>query len=358
MDNTSQRNKSQVLIPFLVIVLIMAVLVWLLSPVLLPLLFASVLYMVLEPLVSLLQRRGLGRVPAISFTMLILLLLTIWLIVVVIPLLSDQFVLVRAQLPAAGDNFLALIRGFEHWVVVNLGISMEAGGLLEQLQRVIQAWSAGAIGLISGWFASLALWLILVPLITFFLLRDYRSLRNRLIGIAANSVFERVLAIYHRVAEQMQRYLRGVLIQSGVMAAITGTGFAMIGLPMPVMLGLLAGILNLVPYLGPVLGMIAPILVAMSIDGGPAMIMVIVMAMVLAQVIDNLLVIPAVIARAADVHPLVALLGVIIAGNFFGLLGMVFVIPALSVAKIIYEGLLVGLDRQQHHTLSSGTQVR
>lgn len=353
MDNTNSHNRSQVLISFMVIVTMMVVLIWLLSPVLLPLLSASILYMVLEPLVSSLQRRGLGRVPAIAITMLVLLLLTIWLIVVVLPLLSDQFVLAREQLPAAADNFLGLLRVVEHWVVANLGVSMEAGGLLEQLQHVIQTWSAGAIGLVSGWFASLALWLMLVPLITFFLLRDYRSLRNRLIGIAANGVFERVLAIYHRVAEQMQRYLRGVLIQSGVMAAITGTGFAMIGLPTPVMLGLLAGILNLVPYLGPILGMIAPILVAMSIDGGAAMPVAIIMVMVAAQVVDNLFVIPAVIARAADVYPLVALLGVIIAGNFFGLLGMVFVIPALSVTKIIYEGLLVGLDKQQHQTFSS-----
>lgn len=331
---------------FALILSTMGVLGWLMSPVIIPLLLSSVLYVLLEPLVSLLQRKGMSRVVAIGALLVAMLGLAAWLIVVAMPVLAEQFGLLRERLPAAWDDISARIQQLETWFSASLGVTMEGGLLIKRISAVLEGWSGQAVSVISTWFANLALWLVLVPLIAFFLLRDYRSLRNLLIGMTPNRNFESTLAIYHRVAHQLQAYVRGVMVQSGVMAVVTGTGFLLIGLPMAPVLGIVAGILNLIPYVGPMLGLVAPLLVALTAGAGVDVYAGLLLVMLAAQLIDNLVVIPAVVARAADIHPLVALLGVIIAGNLFGLMGMVFAIPIVSSSRIIYGGLLAGVERR------------
>jgi len=130
------------------------------------------------------------------------------------------------------------------------------------------------------------------------------------------------------------------MLQSLIMAIVTSIGFAVVGLPMAIVLGLLAGIFNLIPYVGPLLGLIAPLLVALSISIDPQFLMATIAVILVGQLIDNLVVVPTVLARAANLHPLIAMLTIIVGGNLFGLTGMVFALPVLATARIIYIGVL------------------
>lgn len=319
---------------------------WLMAPVILPLLLSSALYILLEPLVSLLQRRGMSRVTAIGVVLAGLLGLAGWLAAVALPVLSEQLRLLGEQLPGAWENLSQRIGQTELWFTASLGLSPAGSPLMDRLGGLLDGWTDRAVGLLTAWISRVALWVVLVPLISFFLLRDYRSLRNMLIGATPNRHFETALSIYHRVAHQLETYIRGVLIQSGVMALMTGTGFFIIGLPMAPVLGIIAGVLNVIPYVGPMLSLAAPAMVALTTGAGADVYAGLLLVVLVAQLADNLFVIPTVVARAADIHPLMALLGVIVAGNLFGLMGMVFAIPVLSSGRIIYSGLLAGVERR------------
>lgn len=334
---------------FTAVAAIVLVLAWLMTPVIVPLLLSSILYVALEPIVSMLQRRGMGRVPAIALVLGLAVGIAALAITLSVPLLGRQLGLLKERLPGAWKEISTRIVQIEHAIGSTIGMSGSGSLLLERVNEALDAWSERAVDVISGWIATLALWVVTVPVAAFFLLKDYRSLRNLIIGLTPNRNFEVVLGIYHRVGNQLQVYFRGVMIESGLVAVITSTGFLIIGLPMAPVLGLLAGVLNLIPYVGPLLGLVGPVLVAMTAGLGLEAYVGITIVVMIAQLVDNLFIIPAVVARAADIHPLVALGGVIVAGSFFGLPGMVFAIPILSTSRIVYEGLLAGVERRPLH---------
>ena len=320
-------------------------LAWLLNTIMLPIVVSSVMYVLLDPAVNLLRQRGVNKTLAITLVLVLVIGVVTWFIVTMVPLLADQFASFRQRLPQAWDNLSQLVHRAELWLTEVAGFTIDRGGLLHSATNSMKGASGKLIGHASSAVADLALWIMLIPLFSFFLLRDFKSLRNGVLGWIPNELFERSLLIYHKVANQLELYVRGVMLQSLIMAAITAIGFAIIGLPLAVLLGVLAGILNLVPYVGPLLALVAPILVSLSMGMDPTMLIAAVSVVLIGQLNDNLVVVPTVLAKAANLHPLMALLAIIVAGNLFGLAGMVFALPVLAAARIIYVGVYEELVR-------------
>jgi putative permease len=349
----ARRPEFQALLIFLAVALPVLFFGWLLKTILFPVLIASVLYVLLEPAVSLLQRRGINKTLAITLVLLGVIALLVWFVVAVVPMVTDQFTVFRERLPTAWENIARLAEQMQVWLNQSLGISLQADTLLPSASALVQHTSSRILGGASGLVANVALWLLLIPAVSFFLLRDYRSLRNTLISLAPNQIFEKSLMIYHKVASQLELYVRSVMLQSLIMAAVTGIGFALIGLPMAPLLGILAGVFNLIPYIGPLLGLVAPLLVALSLGTDPGLLMATVAVVVVGQLNDNLVVVPTVLARAANLHPLIALLAIIVAGSLFGLPGMVFALPVLASARIVYAGVLAELRQASRRSVAA-----
>lgn len=314
-------------------------LAWLLQAVMLPIVISSVMYVLLDPGVSLLRQRGVNKTVAIVIVLSLVIGLLVWFVVAMVPLLADQFTSFRERLPQAWENLSQLVSRIEHWLTDVANIAIDRGGLLQSATGMMRSTSGKLIGRASSGVANLAIWIMLIPLISFFFMRDFKGLRNGVLGWVPNSLFERSLYIYHKVSSQLEMYVRGVMLQSLIMAAVTAIGFTIIGLPLAVLLGLLAGIFNLIPYVGPLLAMVAPILVSLSMGMNPALLVAAVSVILVGQLIDNLVVVPTVLARAANLHPLMALLAIIVAGNLFGLVGMVFALPVLASVRIIFVGV-------------------
>ena len=320
---------------------------WLFSAILVPVLLAAIVYIILDPVISLMERNGVPRSLAIGGVLLLLLGLMVWVGTAAAPFLGEQFSHFQATLPHTWGNLAVLVERLSVWLDGQLGIHLEADDLLGTIEHLLQVFSTQAANQSSAIAADLALWLFLVPMIAFFLLRDFRTLRKLLINAVPNRAFEDAVKIYHQVSSQLEQYVRGVALQSTVMACIVAIGLSFVGLPMAALLGIMAGILNLIPYLGPLLGLIPPVLVALSMGIDPNILLGTVATLVFAQLFDNAVVVPTILARAANLHPLIALLGIIVAGNLFGLVGMVLALPAISTTRIIYQGLLTGFRRAQ-----------
>ncbi|MFV1992662.1 MAG: AI-2E family transporter [Acidiferrobacterales bacterium] len=357
MNQWLTRPELKASLLFVMLVVTIIFIGWLLQVILIPLLVAIVFYVLTEPLVSNLQRQGWNRSLIIALLLIITAGIFVWIIVVVIPPLADQFELLRARLPQAWERLSELLNDAQVWIQAKFKIEFDQFQLLSQVTKGFRVLSTSSLAIISGWLANLAFWLLLIPAITFFLLRDYRTLRNALIGTLPNNIFERGLTIYHRVTSQLQRYVRGVLLQSLIMSLVTGTGFFLIGIPMAAPLGLAAGALNLIPYLGPFMALVPPVLVALSIGATTDTMILIVLVMIIAQINDNFLVIPTILARAANLHPLVALIGVIVGGNFFGFAGMILALPVLATARIVFSGLLAGCSQKKYNFSSKLTKL-
>lgn len=158
-----------------------------------------------------------------------------------------------------------------------------------------------------------------------------------------NRSFELGCLMYYKVTQQLQKYIRGVLIQSGIVALITSMGFYLLAVDMPIIFGMLAGLFNLIPYVGPILAIIPPTLMLLGSGADILSVSGVIGVVLIAQLFDNLVTIPIFIANTVGLHALVILLGVIVFGYFFGFLGMLIAIPVLATSKIIFMGLLHGL---------------
>ncbi len=191
---------------------------------------------------------------------------------------------------------------------------------------------------------AITLSMILVPFLTYFILKDYKSLRNKMMNWLPNPSFELGWLIYHRVSRQLQLYIRGVMIQSLIMASVASLGYYLIGLDIPILLGALTGLLNLIPYIGPLISMALATLVGAAMTPfDPTILLLSIGVVIMAQLVDNIVVIPSVIANAVDLHPVLVIVGVLIFGNLFGMIGVILALPALAAAKIIYANLYANI---------------
>lgn len=321
-----------------------ALVAWLLAPLLIPILLSFVLYAVLEPVSSALARRGLGRNMAALAVLVALGAAAALAVTFLFPYFAGQLQQLNDRLPVLWEALGRLAHELAQRLEANFGVQVDPTGLTGPIAERGQAWARQALIQGSNLLMSTTATLLLLPLFTFFLIRDWKGLRSVLLGLLPNRSFELGWLIYYRVARQLQLYVRGVMLQSAIMALITGTGFFLAGIDSPVLLGLLAGLLNLIPYVGPLLAMVPPSILVLGETPlqlwmlGPA-----VGVVAVGQLVDNLVVVPGVIANVVNLHPLVVIGGVIIFGNFFGFLGMILAIPALSTANILLTGLVHGL---------------
>ncbi|MDD5456128.1 MAG: AI-2E family transporter [Candidatus Margulisbacteria bacterium] len=183
---------------------------------------------------------------------------------------------------------------------------------------------------------NLLMLLILVPFITFFLLKDGQILKKRLYELIPNQYYELYRNLAYRMDKQLGNYIRGQALDALICGILTTIGLWIIGVKYFVIIGMLAGIANLIPYFGPFIGLIMAVSVSI-LDKGFNMqfILVIGVTILIVQLIDNLLVNPVVVGKSVDLHPLVVMIAIMLAGEIGGLLGMLLVVPFVSVLRIV-----------------------
>ncbi len=319
----------------------------LLSPLLIPIIISFALYAILEPISTFFERHGFSRNMA-SFSLLLLIITTgSFFTYILLPHFSSQLSSLQIQIPLIWQTITTTGNDLAKQLIESLGLDMQTNKLTEHLFSQANDIGKAAVIEISNLLINFSMLILLIPLFTFFLIRDFKNFRNALLDKLPNSSFEIGWLIYYRVAHQLQEYIRGIMIQSIIMSIITTIGFYVIGLESPLLLGIMTGILNLIPYVGPLMAMMLPSLLAIGhVPVDFWLIGAAVSVILIAQLIDNIIVIPSVIASAVNLHPLFVIIGIILFGNLFGFLGMVLAIPVISTMNIIYRGLHQGIKNK------------
>ncbi|MDH5229097.1 MAG: AI-2E family transporter [Gammaproteobacteria bacterium] len=339
------RPIGRAIFIYTIMLISLALLAVIFSPVLIPLLVSFLFYSLLQPLTNKLLGRGFSKYSAISLVLIGLVVITVTVIVVLFPFLLDQIAELQSRLPSIWKHISAMVAELGNVLQQKAGVSFDPDTVVQRALEYLKQWGASTAMSSASSVMTIAMTLMLVPLITFFLLKDYQRVRNHVMSWLPNRGFELGWLTYYRVTSQLQKYLRGVMIQSLIVAMVASIGFWLIGVDMPVLFGVLTGLFNLIPYVGPLLAIIPPLIIALGEQSYSIGLLFGIPAVVLtAQLIDNLVVIPAVIANTVNLHPLVVLLGIVIFGAVFGFIGMLIAIPAMSVSKIVFNALIYGLQ--------------
>ena len=187
--------------------------------------------------------------------------------------------------------------------------------------------------------------LVIVPLVLFFLLAEGQSIKRSLIEIIPNQYFEMVLNLLHRIDQQLGGYIRGMVMSVMLISALSILGLRLIGLNDYLVVGTIAGVSNIIPYLGPLIGIMAGTIAAVLQYStlGWWTILPVIFVFLTVQLLDNVFVQPVVVARSVNLHPLIVIFVVLVGSQMFGAVGMLLAVPLTAVIKVsvrtVYESL-------------------
>ncbi|MBI2505440.1 MAG: AI-2E family transporter [Candidatus Latescibacteria bacterium] len=225
----------------------------------------------------------------------------------------------------------------------SLGTDVDLEGLVKDKGREMMNTLVGkSSAFMEGVFSGLAL-LVIVPFAVFFFLKEGRRLTHELIELVPNAHFELCLNLIYQINGQIGGYLRGQMLETGIVALLSVVALSLIGLPNAIPIGLMAGMANMIPYLGPLIGGITASVVALSTGGGGTMVLYVIIAFAIIQMLDNLVVQPLIVAKSVDLHPMLVMLVVSIGSQLLGIMGMLIAVPLTGILKVstqtIYRGI-------------------
>jgi predicted PurR-regulated permease PerM len=309
------------------------------SVAILPLLASFALAYLLNPIVLAFERRGISRAVAAILTLLGFILLIAAFVTFVVPDLLTRGAdagqkLARYFTPENALRQRQYIRRYSPVVDRIVGSRVEQ--VLRDPAAAIgspSAWFAGGLsGFLAGAIASLDL--LLVPFFVFYLLLDFGKWREAfedLIPPRFRAPFSR---LFDEVGRILEAYVRGQLLIASCMAVLYAIGFAMLGVPAWAGIAALAGLLNAIPYVGTILGIVLATGFTVADGGGLWQIGGIVAVFAAVQCIEGYFLTPRILGARLNLHPMAVFLGLLIGGKLFGLLGIVLVIPVIAVAKV------------------------
>ncbi len=320
-----------------------------------PFLLGLLLAYILDPVVDALQAY-MPRPAAIALLALPLLGLLALVVFVLAPAAGHQVSQLIANVPGYVDSVRGWVESVRGWVI---GLGIEgldeetvpnpadvdaqalAGYLRERQAELTRGGLATVLGIGRGIGTVLAVagYLVLLPILTYYLLRDWDRVADQLAALvppAHRPSVSRFAGEYDRL---LNRYLRGQLLLAACVGLIVGLGFWAVDFPYPLLLGLVAGVFNVVPYLGFAVSLVLAL--AIALFSGPVLTSLAKVALVfgLQQVGENVLG-PKIVGESVGLHPVWVLLAITLFGFFFGFVGLLVAVPAAVLAKLALSSAL------------------
>ncbi|MBW3667509.1 MAG: AI-2E family transporter [Actinobacteria bacterium] len=308
----------------------------------LPIAFAFGLVFLLEPAVKGFERLRVPRALGSILAFLVLVALVVASFALLFPTISDQAVAFASQLP----DLYASVTGWLRDAGDRLGIDVDAmlsQSAIEQwlndpanqetVQQIVFGFGAGAGQVIRGVTEAIAV-LGLAPVLALYILIDLERFKSNAIGLTPPRYQEEVAYVGSEVGLALGSFVRGQLLVAVIVGIASSAALWFIDLPFWLLIGILAGFLNLIPFLGPIVGGALAVLVAL-LNGDPWQALWAVVAFVIIQQVDNHLITPMIQRTRVNLSPLVIVLALVVGGALAGLLGVLVAVPITAAVRIV-----------------------
>ena len=300
---------------------------------------AMIFSYILDPLVNRMQSAGMNRTFAITLTLSALILILVWVSTNIIPIIANQMVELANQLNL--QNIQDITNQIEQRLTRNFTFLPE-GFLSANLTQIFQTvFNVGelpsALSNIIGIFTNIFYAALIIPFATFFFLKDGTRIRRDMLQIVPNKYFETTLSLIDKIETRLGIYFRSVLLQSFIVAFTSFVGLSIVGLNNALSVGIAVGLANTIPYFGPIIGYILSIIVSIIEVGNFSLVLPCVLAILMVQMLDNIVLQPFIFSRSADMHPVAILFIIMIGAETAGILGMLVAIPIATIIKITFN---------------------
>lgn len=322
---------------FFLFVVAATTLVFTLTPALFPSALLSVLlFFMFSPIIDSFERKGVARSHAITGVFLICGLILTGAASWMTPRISAEVDAIQQGSSRFSSGVTERIKDQEVRLFGNYPFLKNANvteKVLQRLQDSSQSFWTAFPNLASNLFMVA----FLAPFFTFILLKDAHEIRRSLLKLVPNRYFETVYGITTRMLEDMGGYVAARIIEAILVTAMVCVGCLMFNIPYAILLGVFAGATNAIPYLGPLLGAVPGLLLAVIEPSVPNHLFLVVMIYAVSNIIDMGLIFPLVVAKIVDLHPVIVVVSVILGSQLFGVVGMIVAVPITSILKILIQ---------------------
>ncbi|MCI8567838.1 MAG: AI-2E family transporter [Bacilli bacterium] len=303
-----------------------------------PLFIGIVVAWLFDPFVTKLQKKGINRVLGTFFIYFLLILASVLLVNLILPSISAQVNDIITSAPG-------FINGVKEWVegavegiedlthydltdlsdqiyssINQLGLSITVD-LPTRIVSILSGVVSGGINLIFG------------LIIGFYMLFDFHNVRKHLLAFIPKKFHKDTIDLTDRVNENLRNFVHGTILIMCILFVFQSIGLSLAGMKAPLVFGLFCAITNVIPYLGPYIGGIPTVLIGFSIS--PVVGLFSLISVVVCQIVESYFLQPVVMGKTMKLHPVTIMIGLLIFGHFFGIIGMILATPTIAIAKTI-----------------------
>jgi predicted PurR-regulated permease PerM len=305
----------------------------------LPVIFSGILYYLVNPLVDWMERKKIPRLLGIAWIFIVIGALIIWGIAILIPIIQEQTSSIIENWPIYLENIVFQIDSLLRNDVISEFQSQLSdfntnllSNVSEQADGVLNSTFA-SIGSVVGAVTNIVIAIVTMPFILFYLLKDGKNLPYHLMKMVPSKMRDVTYQLLSEINSQISQYIRGQLVVAFFVGLMFWIGFGVIGLEYAVTLGVLAGFLNLIPYLGSFFATIPAVVFAL-VDS-PSMLIKVLIVFAIEQTIEGRFIQPQILGNNLEVHPLTIITVLLSAGKIFGIPGVILGIPGYAILKVI-----------------------
>lgn len=322
-------------IVFFLCVIIGTFALFIFTPSLMPSALLSVLcFFIFAPIVNALERRSISRAWAIAFLFITSGGIIGWGTSWFIPRISREIQSFQEDTNRSERDYTKKLKMQEHQLLGDIPYLAEAN-LTEKGIQKFKGSSQTLLSYLPDVASQLLMAFILVPFLTFILLKDSRDIERSLLRLVPNRYFETVYSLSSRIIREMGGYVSARILESILMMTMVTVSCLALKIPYAFLLGFFAGATNPIPYLGPLIGALPGVILAVLDPSIQGQLLTISMIYLVTNLVDMILVFPLVVAKIVNLHPLVVVVSVVLGSQFFGVLGMILAVPVTSILKIL-----------------------
>ncbi|HFK9867772.1 TPA: AI-2E family transporter [Listeria monocytogenes] len=314
-----------------------------------PIILAGISYYLFNPIIDWLEKHKWKRGWAIALLYLVIIGLLILLFSFVIPAVKDQIVSLFKSFPGYWDQITQKFDEFSRSSLfdqikdkLNTNMSDIMKTLSTKGTSVINS-AISSIGSIVGTVTEVVLAIVTTPLVLFYLLKDGKKLPDFLLKMLPVNGRAHTRQVLGEANHQISSYIRGQIIVSLCIGILLFIGYLIIGLPYALTLAVIAACTSIVPYLGPAIAITPAIIIA--IVTSPWLLIKLIIVWCVVQLLEGKFISPQVMGKTLKVHPITILFVILVAGNLFGVLGVIFAVPGYAVLKVIVTHVFIWFKR-------------
>lgn len=305
-----------------------------------PLVMAGIFFYMLNPFVTLLEKRGIKRFVGIWIAFVLVLLMMIWGFAILIPIIRDQTIGIVREFPTywqAIESMTIELINYDWFTSLQEQISEINADIFntvsEKLNEALSNTVSG-LGSVVGLLTNAFVGIVTMPIILYYLLKEGDKLPLTFLQIFPTNLRESIGDLLKKVNTQISQYVRGQITVAFFVGLMFVIGYAIIGMKFGIVLGIFAGFLNIIPYMGSFIAMVPAVIVA--IVDSPLMLAKVLLVFSIEQFIEGRVISPQILGSNLEVHPVTIIFVLLTAGKLFGLTGFILGIPGYAVLKVLF----------------------